>query len=156
MLFPSHERWKFTQISSNCVRIKQSGSISKTLYNKGDCFKNLCLILQLETQLHNILPRVPIGLQEALIRLVNKEPRQRPTSQLLALIKYFSDPPVHALQFLDVISMKDPTQKAHFYRHSLKEVLPYIPRVNSPMTQESHLAFVILSVMDFCLCNSLS
>lgn len=42
----------------------------------------------------------------------------------------FSDPTVHALQFLDVINMKDPTQKSHFYRNTLKEVLPYIPRVS--------------------------
>jgi hypothetical protein len=40
-----------------------------------------------------------------------------------------SDPVVQALQFLDVINMKDPSQKAHFYRNTLKEVLPYIPRV---------------------------
>ncbi|KAF4525794.1 hypothetical protein B566_EDAN002056, partial [Ephemera danica] len=39
-----------------------------------------------------------------------------------------NDSAVHALQFLDVINMKDPTQKAHFYRNTLKEVLPYIPR----------------------------
>lgn len=41
----------------------------------------------------------------------------------------FSDPAVHALQFLDVINMKDPTQKAHFYRNTLKEALPFIPKV---------------------------
>jgi hypothetical protein len=40
-----------------------------------------------------------------------------------------SDPVVQALQFLDVINMKDPSQKSHFYRNTLKEVLPYIPRV---------------------------
>ena len=42
----------------------------------------------------------------------------------------FSDSSVHALQFLDVINMKDPTQKAHFYRNTLKDSLPYIPRVS--------------------------
>ena len=41
-----------------------------------------------------------------------------------------SDPAVHALQFLDVINMKDSTQKSHFYRNTLKEVLPYIPKVS--------------------------
>ena len=44
-------------------------------------------------------------------------------------IYIFSDPAVHALQFLDVINMKDPTQKAHFYRNTLKETMPYIPKV---------------------------
>ncbi|XP_069702652.1 SCY1-like protein 2 [Periplaneta americana] len=82
----------------------------------------------LEDQLHNVLPRVPVPLQEAAVRLLSRDTRQRPTAQLLSLIKYFSDPAVHALQFLDVINMKDPTQKSHFYRNTLKEVLPYIPR----------------------------
>ena len=41
-----------------------------------------------------------------------------------------SDPAVHALQFLDVINMKDSTQKAHFYRNTLKDMLPYIPKVS--------------------------
>ncbi|CAG7727444.1 unnamed protein product [Allacma fusca] len=128
-----------TQTSSTCSILSDMfslGMVISSIFNNGKSLINsnhsssnyLKQIEGLEAQLHNILPRVPIGLQEALIRLVNKEPRQRPTSQLLALIKYFSDPSVHALQFLDVISMKDPSQKAHFYRHSLKEVLPYIPR----------------------------
>lgn len=43
-----------------------------------------------------------------------------------------SDPAVHALQFLDVINMKDPGQKSQFYRTTLKEVLPSIPKVSSP------------------------
>lgn len=46
------------------------------------------------------------------------------------VICFHSDPAVHALQFLDVINMKDPTQKTHFYRSTLKDVLPYIPRVS--------------------------
>ncbi|KAJ9585872.1 hypothetical protein L9F63_020485, partial [Diploptera punctata] len=87
--------------------------------------------MKLEDQLHNVLPRVPVPLQEATVRLLSKDTRQRPTAQLLSLIKYFSDPAVHALQFLDVINMKDPTQKSHFYRNTLKEVLPYIPRVSN-------------------------
>ncbi|XP_063910269.1 SCY1-like protein 2 isoform X3 [Zophobas morio] len=82
----------------------------------------------LEDQVHNIMPRVPLPLQEATVRLLSKDTRQRPTAQLLTLIKYFSDPAVHALQFLDVINMKDPTQKAHFYRNTLKEALPFIPK----------------------------
>ena len=42
----------------------------------------------------------------------------------------YSDPAVHALQFLDVIAMKDPSQKSNFFRSTLPEVLPYIPRVS--------------------------
>lgn len=40
-----------------------------------------------------------------------------------------SDTLLHVLQFLDVINMKDPTQKAHFYKTTLREALPFIPRV---------------------------
>ncbi|KAF6201765.1 hypothetical protein GE061_004160 [Apolygus lucorum] len=82
----------------------------------------------LEDQLNSVLTRIPIPLQEAVVRLLSKDPKQRPTAQLLTLIKYFSDQTVQALQFLDVINMKDPTQKNHFYRNTLKDVLPYISR----------------------------
>ncbi|XP_035919107.1 SCY1-like protein 2 [Anopheles stephensi] len=82
----------------------------------------------LDEAVHNILPRIPIPLQEATTRLLKKSPGARPTAQLLTLIKYFSDPAVQALQFLDVINMKDPTQKTHYYRSTLREVLPFIPR----------------------------
>lgn len=44
---------------------------------------------QLETAVHNILPRIPVPLQEATTRLLSKDPTARPTSQLLQLIKYF-------------------------------------------------------------------
>jgi hypothetical protein len=67
------------------------------------CGQNVCLLvltqvarlvileslLQLEEQLHNVLPRVPVPLQEAAVRLLSRDSRQRPTAQLLSLIKYF-------------------------------------------------------------------
>lgn len=53
----------------------------------------------------------------------------------------FSDNTVHALQFLDVIKMKDPTQKAHFYRNTLREALPFIPRVNILNTNMKNIAY---------------
>ncbi|OXA61727.1 SCY1-like protein 2 [Folsomia candida] len=82
----------------------------------------------LDSLVADFLPKVPLGLHEAVQRLLCKEPRQRPTSQLLALIKYFADPAIYTLQYLDIITMKDPSQKAHFYRHQLSDVLPYIPK----------------------------
>lgn len=42
--------------------------------------------------------------------------------------KYFMDQSVHALQYLDILQMKDPNHKANFY-HNLKKVLPFIPKV---------------------------
>ena len=41
---------------------------------------------------------------------------------------YTSDPAVQALQFLDVIGMKDPSQKSQFFRVTLTQVFPFIPR----------------------------
>ncbi|CAG9826653.1 unnamed protein product [Diabrotica balteata] len=43
----------------------------------------------LDDQVHNLIPRIPVPIQEAASRLVSKDPRQRPTAQLLTLIKYF-------------------------------------------------------------------
>ncbi|XP_058808190.1 SCY1-like protein 2 isoform X2 [Phymastichus coffea] len=82
----------------------------------------------LENHIHQLLPRVPLPLQESVSRLLLKDIKQRPTAQVITYIKYFNDPSVQAFQFLDVINMKDPPQKVHFYRTTLKEVLPYVPK----------------------------
>ncbi|XP_075991085.1 SCY1-like protein bma isoform X2 [Anticarsia gemmatalis] len=85
----------------------------------------------LEQQVNNVLPRVPTALQEAVQRLLTRDPHPRPTTQLLPLIKYFkctSEPAIVAMQFLDVVTMKDPNQKANFYRGQLLDALPYIPK----------------------------
>ncbi|KAJ8668715.1 hypothetical protein QAD02_010378 [Eretmocerus hayati] len=108
-----------------CAIFNHGRPVIQANHNVSDYLKQLDL---LDQQVMNLLPRVPLPLQEAVTRLLHKDPRQRPTSQVLSSLKYFSDPSVHALQFLDVINMKDPTQKAHFYKNTLKEVLPYIPR----------------------------
>ncbi|XP_060534730.1 SCY1-like protein 2 isoform X3 [Cylas formicarius] len=82
----------------------------------------------LEDQVHNVLGKIPAPLQEVTARMLSKDTRQRPTAQLLVLIRYFDDPCVHALKNLDTIMMKDPTQKNHFYRNTLKDALPYVPK----------------------------
>ncbi|RVE53533.1 hypothetical protein evm_001903, partial [Chilo suppressalis] len=85
----------------------------------------------LDQQVNAMLPRVPAALQEAVQRLLSRDPHPRPTTQLLPLIKYFkcqSEPAIHAMQFLDVITMKDPNQKSNFYRTILIDALPYIPK----------------------------
>ncbi|CAL8102037.1 unnamed protein product [Orchesella dallaii] len=127
------------QITSTCSILSDMfslGMVITSIFNNGKPLiqsnhsnsQYLKQIEVIEAMLADFLSKVPVGLHEALQRLLSKEPRQRPTSQLLALIKYFADPAVHTLQFLDVISMKDPSQKANFYRHQLKDVLPYIPK----------------------------
>jgi SCY1-like protein 2 len=133
-------------------------------------------MLQLNDQVRNVLPALPAGLQEGLVRLLSRDPRKRPTAQLLSGIKFFrymylfiaatwpglaillnenvfipsttwrSDPVVHALQFLDVINMKDPSQKSHFYRATLTDILPAIPKVRSFLNApHTHIPFIIYS-----------
>ncbi|XP_023289663.1 SCY1-like protein 2 [Orussus abietinus] len=82
----------------------------------------------LNDQVHNILPRIPVHLQNTVSKLLQRDPQHRLTAQALSSFSYFNDPAVHALQFLDVINIKNQSQKAHFYKNTLKEVLPYIPR----------------------------
>lgn len=95
---------------------------------EGDLF---FFIIQLEDQVAVILPLIPIALREAVARLLHKDPEQRPTAHILSMIKFFRDPLVHALQFLDVSKMKDLQQKEHFYTTTLRELLPYMPRVSN-------------------------
>ncbi|XP_037045286.1 SCY1-like protein 2 [Bradysia coprophila] len=152
------------QIHSNCSILSDMfslGLVMCAIFNQGrpliqannSASAYLKQLEMLEDAVHNMLPRVPIPLQEATSRLTCKEPASRPTAQLLQLIKYFSDPAVHALQFLDVINMKDPTQKAHFYRNTLREVLPFIPRklwwqhVWPCLQQEMRTAEVLAAVL---------
>lgn len=61
-----------------------------------------------------------------------------------------SDPAVHALQFLDVINMKDPGQKSQFYRTTLKDILPSIPKVrnNYWFNKDAISLIVLLAVID--------
>lgn len=49
------------------------------------------------------------------------------------ILTTYRDTLLHVLQFLDVINMKDPTQKAHFYKTTLREALPFIPRVSAKL-----------------------
>ncbi|KAM7294094.1 SCY1-like protein 2 [Ixodes scapularis] len=100
------------------------GNLSTTTYNKQ--------LEVLEGSLHNMLDRVPHHLQEPLQGLLQVDPRRRPNAQNFSMIKYFMDPAVHGLQYLDVIQMKDSTHKSHFY-HSLKTALPNIPKLEGSL-----------------------
>ncbi|XP_033331768.1 SCY1-like protein bma isoform X2 [Megalopta genalis] len=92
------------------------------------CTEYLKQIDNLVTQVAVMLPSIPLPLREAVSHLLHNEPEQRPTVQTMLQIKYFHDPSVQALQFLDVSEMKTVLQKEHFYTASLKEILPYIPK----------------------------
>lgn len=150
-----------------CVLTLAEQSRAELVFPENLLFNDLykwCEREQLNDQVRNVLPALPVGLQEALVRLLSRDPRKRPTAQLLSGIKFFryllqfhplsatvslsveltkspmnewnisfshSDPVVHALQFLDVINMKDPSQKSHFYRATLTDILPAVPKVRS-------------------------
>ncbi|XP_028966958.1 SCY1-like protein 2 [Galendromus occidentalis] len=84
-------------------------------------------IEEMNTNLLSLLEKIPHHLQEPLQGLLNMDAKRRPNSQNFSIIKYFMDPGVHALQYLDVIQMKDSTHKTHYY-HNLKQTLPAIPK----------------------------
>ena len=86
--------------------------------------------LQIGEQVKQFLLRVPVGLQEVVTNLVSADTRKRTSTHFVASIGYFADPAVQALQFLDVIAMKDPSQKSQFFRTTLTEVFPFIPRAS--------------------------
>ena len=87
--------------------------------------------MQIGEQVKQFLLRVPVGLQEVVTNLVSADTRKRTSAHFVASIGYFADPAVQALQFLDVIAMKDPSQKSQFFRTTLTEVFPFIPRASN-------------------------
>ncbi|TGZ50499.1 SCY1-like protein 2 [Temnothorax longispinosus] len=108
-----------------CAIYNQGRPLILANHSCSDYFKQL---ETLDDQVAVILPLIPIPLREAVTRLLHKDPKQRPTAQVLTMIKFFQDPFVHALQFLDVSKMKDVHQKEHFYTTTLRELLPYMPK----------------------------
>ncbi|XP_067204009.1 SCY1-like protein 2 isoform X2 [Linepithema humile] len=108
-----------------CAIYNQGRSLIQANHSCSDYLKQL---ETLDDQVTIILPLIPIPLREAVTRLLHKEPEQRPTAQVLTMIKFFGDPVVHALQFLDVSRMKDMHQKDHFFTTTLTDALPFVPR----------------------------
>ncbi|XP_050361257.1 SCY1-like protein 2 [Nymphalis io] len=115
------------------------GLIICALYNQGKSLiqanNNPMLYMKqieyLDQQVLAVLPRIPPGLQEAVQRLLSRDPHPRPSTQLLPLINYFkcqSEPAIQSMLFLDVISSKDVAQKNDFYKGLLVEALPFIPK----------------------------
>ena len=47
------------------------------------------MTLQIKEQVKKVMPKIPVGLQEAVVLLVNPDTRQRPTTLVLSRIKYF-------------------------------------------------------------------
>ena len=47
------------------------------------------MTFQIKEQVKKVMPKIPVGLQEAVVLLVNPDTRQRPTTPVLSRIKYF-------------------------------------------------------------------
>ena len=110
--------------------------------------------MQIGEQVKQFLLRVPVGLQEVVTNLVSADTRKRTSTHFVASIGYFADPAVQALQFLDVIAMKDPSQKSQFFRTTLTEVFPFIPRASNP-TEGGILELASWEIMLFRGCEML-
>ncbi|XP_076686183.1 SCY1-like protein bma isoform X2 [Andrena cerasifolii] len=108
-----------------CAIFNQGRPLIQANHNCSEYLKQLETLAE---QVVVMLPLIPLPLQEAVSRLLHIDPDKRPSAQVLLMIKYFQEPPVHALQFLDVSKMKDQVQKEHFYTTTLKGALPYIPK----------------------------
>ncbi|KAK2586480.1 hypothetical protein KPH14_010749 [Odynerus spinipes] len=108
-----------------CAIFNRGRPLIQANHNSSEYLKQL---ENLDEQVDIILPLVALPLREAVSRLLDKDPDKRPTAQILSMIKYFRDPLVHALQFLDVSKLKEIKQKEHFYTTTLRESLPYIPK----------------------------
>ncbi|XP_076170121.1 SCY1-like protein bma isoform X2 [Ptiloglossa arizonensis] len=108
-----------------CAIFNQGRPLIQANHN---CSEYLKQMENLVEQVTAILPLIPLPLQGAVSCLLHTDPEQRPTAQVLWMLKYFQDPPVHALQFLDLSKMKNVAQKNHFYTTTLMEILPYTPK----------------------------
>ncbi|OAD59552.1 SCY1-like protein 2 [Eufriesea mexicana] len=108
-----------------CAIFNQGRSLIQANHN---CSEYLKQLENLEEQVRAILPLIPLPLREVVSRLLHVDTEMRPPIDVLPRMKYFKDPPVYALQFLDVNKMKSVLQKEHFYTTTLKGAFPYIPR----------------------------
>ncbi|KMY98799.1 SCY1-like protein 2 isoform X3 [Drosophila simulans] len=159
-----------TQSTSKCSLLSDMFSLGmvicavfnngRPLIQAGNSTSNYAKQMEtLDDLVHKLMPRLPIALQEATSRMASRDATARPTAQLLQLIKYFIDTPINALKFLDVVNMKDTQQKSQFYKTTLIEAMPMIPRklwwqniwpmLKSEINNNEVLAAVLQPVMLF-------
>ncbi|XP_022217628.1 SCY1-like protein 2 isoform X1 [Drosophila obscura] len=159
-----------TQSTSKCSLLSDMFSLGmvicavfnngRPLIQAGNSTSNYAKQMEtLDDMVHKLMPRLPIALQEATSRMASRDATARPTAQLLQLIKYFIDPAINALKFLDVVNMKDTQQKSQFYKTTLIEAMPVIPRklwwqtiwpmLKSEINNNEVLAAVLQPVMLF-------
>ncbi|XP_022121507.2 SCY1-like protein 2 [Pieris rapae] len=115
------------------------GMILGAIFNQGrplinTNFNPILYVKQMEQLDRNVVAlvsRAPDCLHEALPRLLDRDPQNRPTTQLMPLITYFkcaNEPPVQALEALDVAIHKAASARCEYYVDQLPSSLPYIPK----------------------------
>ncbi|CAG4955335.1 unnamed protein product [Colias eurytheme] len=86
---------------------------------------------QLDRNVNALVERAPDCLHEALPRLLDRDPQNRPTTQLMPLITYFrcaNEPPIQALESLDVAICMEAKERSDYYVEDLIAWLPFIPK----------------------------
>ncbi|XP_064624685.1 SCY1-like protein 2 isoform X8 [Lineus longissimus] len=131
------------QLEKNCTFLCDMfslGLVICAIYNGGksllDSNKNTTQYAKKVEQLHEsfgeVAHKLPLALVEPVEKMINRDIRYRPTAQLFSLVsagvlKYFSDPVVKCLQYLDVIEQSDMADRLEFYS-GLPGIIPTIPK----------------------------
>ncbi|XP_064624679.1 SCY1-like protein 2 isoform X3 [Lineus longissimus] len=126
------------QLEKNCTFLCDMfslGLVICAIYNGGksllDSNKNTTQYAKKVEQLHEsfgeVAHKLPLALVEPVEKMINRDIRYRPTAQLFSLLKYFSDPVVKCLQYLDVIEQSDMADRLEFYS-GLPGIIPTIPK----------------------------
>ncbi|KAF1770000.1 hypothetical protein GCK72_001817 [Caenorhabditis remanei] len=85
------------------------------------------IVGQLDAALQCISNELGPNLKDSMAKVLSLDVEQRPTVQLLSLIKHFDDPCLSALRQLDDIAQVfDPSQKSHFLSQTLNAAIPHI------------------------------
>ncbi|CAK1554929.1 unnamed protein product [Leptosia nina] len=115
------------------------GMILAAIFNQGrplinTNFNPILYVKQMEQLDRNVaalVSRAPDCLHEALPRLLDRDPQNRPTTQLMPLITYFrcaNEPSIQALEALDAALYKDSRSRCEYYVEQLPQALQHIPK----------------------------
>ncbi|CAF4751812.1 unnamed protein product [Pieris macdunnoughi] len=126
-------------LASTVADMYALGMILGALFNQGrplinTNFNPILYVKQMEQLDRNVaalVSRAPDCLLEALPRLLDRDPQNRPTTQLMPLIPYFkcaTDPPIQALEALDAAIHMAASARCEYYVDQLPSTLAYIPK----------------------------
>ncbi|XP_064607095.1 SCY1-like protein 2 [Liolophura sinensis] len=126
------------QLDKNCTTLSDMFSLGMlicTIYNDGrpllDAQHSTAIYVKRIDQTNEffgeVAHKMPLPLVEPVEKMIHRDIRYRPTAQLFSLLKYFNDPIVACLQHIDLLELKDISQKVDFY-NQLIPVIPCIPK----------------------------